>query len=438
MKPALAIGLTAALLCLSSSCSGGGADRSTRIVLITLDTLRYDAYLSAMPRTREWAEGAAVFQRYYSATSTTQPTHATLFTGLQPWKHGVPFNGAVLVEQHETVAERLQDAGFETTAVVASFPVHSQFGFGQGFDVFDDEFTQGEVTEWSGHQVSEEHFHSEAKHVTRRARELLDEASGERQFFWFHYYDPHAPYGDSGKGRTLNPRSIVDAIKEGAPTQEVLSVARGGYDKDVRYMDRALGRLFERLALDADRFETHVIVVSDHGESFGESSSLGHGKRLTPEQVHVPLIVHSPWVEPGERDEPVGTLDVTATLLAFGGLAGGGATSRVLTEPIDDPFPIFGMRRTFNERYHEVRVDGSVRVIEPEDRRFYIVEGGVLYTGNSAEITLEDEGEVGDADLVARYRGLFGGFEEAFGSVELDRRTDAETLEALEALGYAE
>jgi arylsulfatase A-like enzyme len=427
--------LCAPLLCLASC----GAEPGTRIVLITLDTLRYDAYVDQMERTREWAQDAAVFERYYSATSTTQPTHATLFTGLHPWQTGVPFNGALLAPEHETVAEQLQRAGFTTAAVVASFPVHHQFGFDQGFDVFDDEFTEGQVDQWSGHQVTEEHFHSDANHITQRARELLDAAEGARQFFWFHYYDPHAPYGGSGKGgQTLNPRSIVEAIKDGAPKEEVLSTARTAYDKDVRFLDRSLGRLFERLAEDADRIETHVVIVSDHGESFGESASLGHGKRLTPEQVHVPLIVHSPRVEPGPRPEPVGTIDVTATLLSLGGITDLPATARVLTEPFDADLPVFGMRRTFNERYREARIDGSVQVIEPDDRRFFIVEKGALYTGNSGEVMLDDSQAVSDPALIERYQGLFGDFEEKFNAVGFDRMDDADTINALKELGYAE
>ena len=54
-----------------------------------------------------------------TSTSTTLPTHATMFTGLHPWHHGVTRNAMVLRGGHETLAERLREAGFETAAVVA-------------------------------------------------------------------------------------------------------------------------------------------------------------------------------------------------------------------------------------------------------------------------------------------------------------------------------
>ena len=91
-----------------------------------------------MPRLRKWAERGRVFERYYSSTSTTQPTHATLLTGLHPWEHGVPRNGMVLTDERITLAERLRDAGFRTVAAVASFPLHRQFGFDQGFETYHD------------------------------------------------------------------------------------------------------------------------------------------------------------------------------------------------------------------------------------------------------------------------------------------------------------
>ena len=53
------------------------------VLLITIDTLRHDAFFgeaegpAPMPRTAAFAERGAVFDSFYSATNVTQPTHAT-------------------------------------------------------------------------------------------------------------------------------------------------------------------------------------------------------------------------------------------------------------------------------------------------------------------------------------------------------------------------
>jgi arylsulfatase A-like enzyme len=68
-------------------CSCGQRDRPTRLVLITIDTLRHDAFFgesggpTPMPLTAAFSERGAVFESFYATTNVTQPTHATLFTG---------------------------------------------------------------------------------------------------------------------------------------------------------------------------------------------------------------------------------------------------------------------------------------------------------------------------------------------------------------------
>jgi arylsulfatase A-like enzyme len=434
-----------ALLSLAAACA---REPGERIVLVTLDTLRWDSFAGrdgaggSMPNLARWAEAGTVFERYYSATSTTQPTHATLFTGLHPWQHGVPFNGAVLAEEHTTLVERLRERGFVAAAAVASFPVHSRFGWGQGFAEFHDEFTRGEAEEWSGVDVDTAGFFSEAAYVVDRAIELLDAAEAPRQFFWFHLYDPHAPYGDTGGGDRgaegkvrLTPREVGKLIEAGEAADAVLTRARRGYDRDVSYLDGELGRLLAHIEAARDR-PTHVVVVSDHGESFGESQTLGHGQRLTPEQIHVPLVIRSPLLEPGRCSTPVGTLDVSATLLALAGIPELPAGGRDLTRPLEE-MVVMGMRRTYDERYIERRIDGRTEVIEPDSRRYYLVEDGVCYAGGTGTVSIDDrESAPADPAQARRLQALFDSFTRDFNALGYRVLDDEETLDKLRQMGY--
>ena len=68
----------------------------------------------------------------------------------------------------------------------------------------------------------------------------------------------------------------------------------------------------------AGRFENALIVlVADHGESFGEHDTLQHGNHLNQEELHVPLIVRFPQGQfAGVRvSQPVGLIDVFPTIL---------------------------------------------------------------------------------------------------------------------------
>jgi arylsulfatase A-like enzyme len=183
------IALVAQVGCGSDAELREGAGRPQRIVLITLDTHRFYRLDPGhddgqMPNTRALAASGAWFADFWAATSATQPTHATLFTGLHPWEHGVPINGAVLDGHHLTLAERLSQAGFATAAVVASFPLHPQFGFGQGFDVFVHDFERRFYEgSWAGAVVEDRRFFQLDDAITNRALELLDEAEAQDQFF---------------------------------------------------------------------------------------------------------------------------------------------------------------------------------------------------------------------------------------------------------------
>ena len=247
-----------AILAGAWGCTDRPVEGRRRIVLLTLDTLRYDSFagserhVSSMPRMLARAERCTRFERFFAATSSTQPTHASLFTGLGPWQHGVTRNGQTLPEGAQTVAELLSQAGFETGAVVASLPVSARFGFGQGFqsfaEPFDREFLGGDA--WEGHEQARGRFFTTADVVTRRALDLLDGWQGPRQFLWLHYFDPHTPYGVSA-GAVGVPEDIQRLLNSDLPAddvvQQALARARDRYESDVAFLDLWLEALFQRL-----------------------------------------------------------------------------------------------------------------------------------------------------------------------------------------------
>lgn len=429
----------------SGACSGG--EKPTRVVLITLDTLRADRFTEAtMPLVWARAKRGVVFEQFYASTSSTQPTHATIFTGLEPWQHGVTLNGAVLDEARETLTERFKSEGFATAAIVASFPLERRFGFAQGFDSYFDTFDHQQGTaksnpHWAGVEV-EEDFYSLADSITTRAVAAIDAARAERQFYWFHYFDPHAPYGDTGgdagadtSGEAIKLEDLTAAARNRSPEFDaLLESARAAYDVDVRHLDRALDRLLARLDADSAQFETHVFLTADHGESFGEDGALGHGKRVIRSQVHVPGIVLSPRVAPAVRSDAAGSIDVMPTLLALAGLAGADrCIGRNLADSrASEQKPTLGMRRTFPKPFKDVHTDGTVVTVNGP--QFFLVRDGRLYIGDGERIEGEDSAP--SPELVERVRAIFAACEVELTASRGREDLSPETQRALEALGY--
>ncbi|NLH47620.1 MAG: sulfatase [Myxococcales bacterium] len=312
---AVALGATAATMTLPSFAKSDG--KHPDVILISIDTLRadsvgaYGASPSVTPRLDELAAGADLYRRVYAPSSWTIPSHASLLTGLAPWRHGAETMDARLPEEIVTLAERFAAAGYDTAAFVNSFLLSPRYGFGQGFRRY------VTMPEESGAAVADE------------AARWLTGRSGRPVFLFVHLFDPHWPYGDPASSLPgAGAKDFHAFVEQALPTGEADRAAwRGQYLADVARADRAAGRVFDALRA-AGRWEkAWVIVTGDHGEEFWEHGFLGHAITLYEEVLRVPLLVKRPeQAAAAAIERTVSLLDVPATLvneLALPGKADG-------------------------------------------------------------------------------------------------------------------
>lgn len=418
-----------------------GAESRQRIVLVTIDTWRADA-LEEMPAVSEFLARGVLFEHAYSASSTTQPTHASLLTGLHPWQHGVTKNGEVLPESCTTLAERLKRQGFATGAVVASFPLGRRFGYARGFDRFHDEFQIGYSKIWAGEEIEGGRFYSLCEAITDQALVLLEELEGPRQFLWIHYFDAHDPYGDASfedGARVIPIEAVLKAARTGpeSAARSRMAEARACYERDLQALDRSMARLLARLDEQPPGYETHVVITADHGESLGELGCIGHGKRLVREQVQVPLGIVSPRLAPSRRDDAAGSVDVTTTLLSLAGSEPAGLPGRDLLLPPTRDARALGMRSNFGPAKSELLLDGTE--LSVEGARFYVARGGRLLTGDREQV-LEDDDPARplSGPETEELRAAFAGFATLLEGTSVETLAGDEVNAALRAMGYAE
>lgn len=82
------------------------------------------------------------FTHAYAPSPMSQPTLASVLTGLYPLEHGVRHNGPQsLPAKYETVAEAAKAKGFRTSFISGGPPIFRRSGFNQGIDQFDDNAT---------------------------------------------------------------------------------------------------------------------------------------------------------------------------------------------------------------------------------------------------------------------------------------------------------
>ena len=234
-----------------------------------------------------------------SDSAVAQPADAYEADKLEaapPAEHDVAMS--VLHEGLETTAEALKGRGYRTAGVTANAWVAEYLGFAQGFDTF------------------ETHDYERAQAVNERALALLDglQTTDDPFFLYLQYMDPHAPY---------NPPPEDMEGMSGRNTKRPYKgrfISRSNrYDGEIHYVDRKLGELFDELKRRELYEDAVIVVVSDHGEQFGERGHGGHGSTLRHWETHVPLIVKA-----GERQgvisTPVSIADVHPTILALAGV----------------------------------------------------------------------------------------------------------------------
>ncbi|MGH7804086.1 MAG: sulfatase, partial [Candidatus Binatia bacterium] len=219
------------------------------VVLITLDTTRADR-LGAMgykeaktPVLDALAARGAVFERAYSSSPITLPSHTTILTGFDPHHHRIHDNGRFVVpESVETVAERLAAKGYDTAAFVSAAVLDSLYGLDQGFQVYEDRREQ------SHNPLALSVPRVPANEVTDHTLGWLGKKRRAPFFVWAHYYDVHLP---------RRPPAPFDAIDD-------------RYDGAIAYVDAEVGRLLAGVEATAAGRETLVVVVADHGEGLGD------------------------------------------------------------------------------------------------------------------------------------------------------------------------
>ncbi|MGH0028356.1 MAG: sulfatase [Myxococcota bacterium] len=428
------------------------------VLLVTLDTTRADrlgAYgfgAARTPNLDAFAREAVLYEQAYAPSSWTLPSHASLFTGLLPRQHGAqtapdgvsePLGYAVrpLDERFRTLAERLADAGYRTAGVVAGPALSGELGVGQGFALYDDDFSA-----------------PGAAANGRRAEPVVDRAiaamrDGDRPWFVFvNLFDPHAPYRppaphDAGLpqpdlGRLTG--ALVARLTSDTGTapetweQETIRALLAGYDAEIAYMDLHLGRLLA--AADAAPGATFVAITSDHGESFGEHGYLSHGAHLYEDNLHVPLLVRAPGAAPRRVATPTGNRALFAGILAAAGLPVPAGAPRLddrhgwlLHEvgPSDANVRLFGA--FFDRRLHALRVPPHKLIVSSRGpAELYDVAADPAEASDLAgrDPDLRRRLEARLAEVQRDHPPLF----DAASRAELS----AETREALERLGYLE
>ena len=326
------------------------------IIFISIDTLRADhvsCYGYDRPTTPfldSFAEQSILFRNAFSTAVWTPPAHASMFTGIYPSQHGV-VDEASLNDRIPTIAETLEQNGYDTAGFINNSQVGELVGLRRGHNTFH------EV--WKG-VPSKTMVDRGLRFLYRRTRELAGgrdlggqrtnqlaleglrgRQSDTRPFYLFlHYLEPHNPlYRHRGHTekfmadvpRTVDRAKIADVLNNPliclSDDLELSDAEKayltGYYDGCISYQDALIRELFDEVKALGAFDDTLVVITADHGEHLGEHGLYSHVASLYEPVVHIPMFVKFPrelGVEPAESDALVQHLDIFPTILASAGI----------------------------------------------------------------------------------------------------------------------
>jgi arylsulfatase A-like enzyme len=389
---------------------------AANVILIVMDTVAA-GHLSLYGDDRttstslvELAEHGIRFDSARAASSWTLPSHASMFTGR--WMHELSVGWLTPLDNtYLTLAEFLSTRGYATAGFVAnSTYAGSDSGLDRGFTRYEDYSFPGltalktavlvdrvmlgiqstadfledrqELVRW---RPFVQHvlglFLSDRKVASTVNRELLDwladRAQPERPFFAFlNYMDAHYPYllpqgrlhrfggAPADRAQRTMIQNWADLDKSLLSPQD-LAFAGNAYDDCIADLDEQVGKLLDRLRKRGELERTWLIVVADHGESFGEHPGIFcHGSSLYQTELHVPLLIIPPGGTATMKvvKDTVSLRDLAATIVDFLGLGAG------------SPFPGHSMARFWNrasppEASDHLTGNSALAEVVPDDPR---------------------------------------------------------------------
>lgn len=305
------------------------------------------------------------YTRAYSNSIFSLPSYGSIFTGEYPSEHGA-VDWSKQIDRNQLVSN-LNDEGYSTRAV-STHLVSDQFGIGNAFDNVDMvsvgsqnlPFEDDRIAEMMSEHGNKKGWSSEREKYTQFLRLLLrypsfksiinggaqlyqkkkrdwgwwEDDGGERAverakevvhgapepfFLFLNFVETHDPYRPPQDYiRRFLPEDVsFDQVRSALEYSSVRAtlgldeidpdqraILRCLYDAEIAYVDDQIRSFHKFLEYNGYAENTVFIIVSDHGDFFGEHGLWGHQGRVYNEVCHVPLVINYPW-ETGRTEEGV-------------------------------------------------------------------------------------------------------------------------------------
>ncbi len=311
------------------------------IIIVMADDLGYvtdDRVLSQLPNIRElWLEGGLRLERMYDQTPLCSPSRASLLTGKDTLAHGVERNDPRPLDDTETLAVALDEAGYHTAMAGKYLNRYDGSIVPPGWDEALMLRSEAKASFWrDGRPVSYRGRFSDDV-IREEAVRQVREAPGDQPLLsWVSLGAPHvceatgeqcytpeimrrdqgaeacaslAPFKPPSYTTSTNPREVraMPPWPRGWRLREVC--------ESLLVVDRTVGQL---AAAQADRERPALFVLmSDNGMSWGQK---GFSLKHTPPATRAPFYAAGTGVPAGSSEALLSKIDIAPTLAEAAGV----------------------------------------------------------------------------------------------------------------------
>jgi len=310
------------------------------VIFISIDNLRYDCvgfqndkrelikhdvlkYLET-PTLNNIAERGICFSQCISTSTYTTASHASIFTGLYPPRHGVrAFYDTKLSKNVVTIAEVLRKEGYKTILHSDSLELFVPLELNRGFDF---ELTRND----------DKLFY------------LLKSLKDEKVFLFCHFMDVHEPFLHNTNSylpkinddyldelyELYKKFNLLDFYKRddsdielwnrlirGPLSKRPISLLFPLYVKGVTKFDKGRFNYFINSLREIGFLNNALLTIfSDHGEGrcfHNNKEYFSHGSDLYDNVLRVPLIISNRGTTPGIYENLTSTVDIYPTILSI-------------------------------------------------------------------------------------------------------------------------
>ncbi len=293
------------------------------------------------PNLDYFAQEAIRFENCISNSPVCVPARGSMLTGLMPLKHGAITNDLPIYYNVESIADVLNDAGYNTGYIgkwhLAGIPRDQCIPEGRGRLGF------AEWKVWNcSHEYLNARYYDEKNNIINmegyepvgQTELAIDFIKRNRDINWglfLSWGPPHDPYfevpseylelyEDTDITLRYNVPDIIKQTMTRSITREQIVENYKGYYAHITALDEQFGRLLSVLKETGQFDNTIIVYTSDHGDMLG-SQGLTNKQLPYEESVKVPLLVC--WKDrtvQAVSEELISLLDLPVSLLGMIGL----------------------------------------------------------------------------------------------------------------------